>query len=287
MTSYYRSYRAEFFSREEVASLSYAARILLLGLAVEADRAGRFKWRTVQFRIRYFPLDDINIDEVAAELVKQGLVVRYGEGLAYLPGFAETQWFNVKEPESKLPAPPGSSADVNARLPSGMPPPRVSDACNTRDRLGPNESPADGMTDRDANPSSHLTDDDVNGTSRSVVVHLSGTKEKKRREKEISGDEADSADIHEQATALLDYLNQAAGKHFRPVPSNLKLIEARLREGATAEECRQVIDAKVAGWDGDPKMADYLRPETLFNASKFHQYLGNIRQEPDPEASWC
>jgi len=77
------------------------------------------------------------------------------------------------------------------------------------------------------------------------------------------------------ALAVLDYLNTQAGRNYKPVKANLSLIAARLSE-ASIDECRAVIDAKVAEWQHDPKMAGYLRPETLFGAVKFAGYLGQL-----------
>jgi uncharacterized phage protein (TIGR02220 family) len=77
------------------------------------------------------------------------------------------------------------------------------------------------------------------------------------------------------ALAILDYLNTKAGRNYKPVKANLALIAARLGE-ATPDECRAVVDAKVAEWKHDPKMCSYLRPETLFGAIKFAGYLGQL-----------
>ena len=85
-----------------------------------------------------------------------------------------------------------------------------------------------------------------------------------------------------QCAELLAHLNAKAGKKFQPVDANVRLLAARLKE-ATAEEIRAVIDAKVAEW-GNTEMAKYLRPETLFNATKFAGYLGQIGA-PDGSAS--
>ncbi len=78
-----------------------------------------------------------------------------------------------------------------------------------------------------------------------------------------------------QCVELLEYLNTRAGKRFRPVEANIRLLAARLKE-ATADEIRAVIDAKAAEWRTDAKMAKYLRPETLFGATKFAGYLGQL-----------
>jgi uncharacterized phage protein (TIGR02220 family) len=78
------------------------------------------------------------------------------------------------------------------------------------------------------------------------------------------------------AAEILAHLNAKAGRNYKPVPANVGLIAARLREGATADECRRVIDAKVGAWAADSKMRPFLRPATLFNATKFAQYVGEL-----------
>jgi uncharacterized phage protein (TIGR02220 family) len=81
------------------------------------------------------------------------------------------------------------------------------------------------------------------------------------------------------AQKILEFLNEKAGKAFRPVAAHLDLIQARLKDGATEANCRGVIARKVREWGPDPKMAKYLRPETLFNRTKFESYLGERGHE--------
>jgi uncharacterized phage protein (TIGR02220 family) len=76
-----------------------------------------------------------------------------------------------------------------------------------------------------------------------------------------------------EAALVLTYLNEQSGRDYRPVNGNISLIAARLREGATVEDCKAVIDRKVEQWRGG-EMEKYLRPATLFNATKFAQYQG-------------
>jgi phage replication O-like protein O len=71
---------------------------------------------------------------------------------------------------------------------------------------------------------------------------------------------------------LLDYLNLKTNKNFRPVKVNLDLIKARLTE-YSIEDIKHVIDVKTSKWLKDEKMNEYLRPATLFNATKFAQYI--------------
>ena len=88
--------------------------------------------------------------------------------------------------------------------------------------------------------------------------------------------------LNSQALEVLNFLNEKTGRAYRPVDSNLKLITARLKTGATVMDCRQVIAKKTREWKANIKMAEYLRPETLFNAVKFEQYIGEC-VEPDEE----
>jgi hypothetical protein len=55
--------------------------------------------------MRYFPADDIDIDKACGALLEAGLVVLYGEGMAYIPSFTVHQHVNPRESASILPAP--------------------------------------------------------------------------------------------------------------------------------------------------------------------------------------
>ncbi len=79
-----------------------------------------------------------------------------------------------------------------------------------------------------------------------------------------------------QAVEVLEFLNAKTGKNYQPVDANVKLITARLKEGATVDDCRAVIAKKYRDWHADDAMRDYLRPATLFNATKFAQYRGEL-----------
>jgi uncharacterized phage protein (TIGR02220 family) len=78
------------------------------------------------------------------------------------------------------------------------------------------------------------------------------------------------------AADAITHLNLQARKNYRPVQSNTRLINARLKEGATIHDITAVIDRKCAEWMGNPKMEQYLRPSTLFSAQKFNDYLGQL-----------
>lgn len=75
---------------------------------------------------------------------------------------------------------------------------------------------------------------------------------------------------------ILNYLNEKAGTHYKPVASNLKFIKARLKD-YTEEELKLVVDKKVKEWK-ETNMQMYLRPETLFNATKFESYINGLEK---------
>lgn len=90
---------------------------------------------------------------------------------------------------------------------------------------------------------------------------------------------------------IIAYLNNKLGTSYRAgAKKNAERMNARLNEGYTVDDFKKVIDNKYADWADSPKMARYLRPETLFSP-KFEGYLnekqvtsGN-QDEPDYEAS--
>lgn len=76
----------------------------------------------------------------------------------------------------------------------------------------------------------------------------------------------------ESVERVVAALNEATGSRYRSTSATtLKHILARLREGFTVEDCKDVIRKKSDEWAGTD-MAKYLRPETLFG-SKFEGYL--------------
>jgi uncharacterized phage protein (TIGR02220 family) len=109
------------------------------------------------------------------------------------------------------------------------------------------------------------------------------SREEKRREevKDLCPPPADEADSNSsEIQGVLEYLNLKTGSKYRPVPSNTRLIAGRLKEGFTLDECKAVVDAKVDQWGGDEKMEQFLRPGTLFNATNFAQYAGQLGSSP-------
>ena len=76
----------------------------------------------------------------------------------------------------------------------------------------------------------------------------------------------------EVCTEIIDYLNEKTSSRYRSTESTKKLIRARMEEGFAKEDFFTVIDNKVRSWKGT-EWEKYLRPQTLFNATKFQGYL--------------
>jgi len=110
-----RTIKPEFFTSEDIVSLSPFARLLYIALWCEADREGRLVWKPKTFKLRYFPGDDCTIDSACDEIVDRGLVKLYGDGLAFIPSFGDHQHINPRETASTL-APPDASSTRRSRV---------------------------------------------------------------------------------------------------------------------------------------------------------------------------
>lgn len=111
-----RTIKPEFFTSEDIVSMTPLARLFYVSLWCEADREGRLAWKPRTLKMRYLPGDDCSIDELSAELIDSGLIVIYtvdGKEFAEIPGFVRHQVINNRESESVIP-------------------PRVDDASGTR-----------------------------------------------------------------------------------------------------------------------------------------------------------
>lgn len=103
-----RTIKPEFFTSEDIVSLSPLARLLYIATWCEADKEGRLNWKPMTFKLRYFPGDNCDIKAMCQELVDAKLVVLYGDGLAYIPRFSTHQHINPRESASSLPEPDAS-----------------------------------------------------------------------------------------------------------------------------------------------------------------------------------
>lgn len=75
-----RSIHPGFFTDEDLVSVSMAARLLFLGLGVEADDKGTFEWKPITIKMRIFPGDNVEIIPLLEELVSADRVIQYESG---------------------------------------------------------------------------------------------------------------------------------------------------------------------------------------------------------------
>lgn len=79
---------------------------------------------------------------------------------------------------------------------------------------------------------------------------------------------------------IISILNSSTGKKFSSAaPDTRRCIKARWREGYCLDDFKKVIENRVVAWAGDPKMTEYLRPQTLFGG-KFESYLQTASSTP-------
>lgn len=107
----------------------------------------------------------------------------------------------------------------------------------------------------------------------------------KKAESRARKKEVEEEGCHQHARTVLHYLNEATGRHFRETSENLGFISQRLREpGVELEGVKKMIDRQCALWKTDAKMAEFLRPQTLFNKTKFDSYYAANHKPADPQS---
>lgn len=81
---------------------------------------------------------------------------------------------------------------------------------------------------------------------------------------------------------IVDFLNSEANTNYRHTTNKTQsLIRARMKEGFTLEDFKQVISNKCNEWKGTD-FEKYLRPETLFG-TKFESYLNSKTKNNNKE----
>lgn len=231
---------------EEIDALTWFEEVLFYRLMVKCDDYGRFDGREKIIKGMCFPLKDItarDIEKALNKLSAAGLVIRYTvSGKPYLQLTTWEKHQRVRNSVGKYPSP--EESDIRGELP------QVAASC--------------GETRPESNP-----------------IQSNPIRNQSESESE-SEDAPQGDDLTIKAKLVLDALNQKTGKAFKYTDSNLRLIEARLKD-YTVEDCLKVIGIKCSQWKNDPQMNKYLRPETLFNATKFGGYLNEQEVKTSPQ----
>lgn len=114
----------DFFTHERLTDLQPLARLLFAALWTIADKDGRLEERQKKIKLATLPFDDVDIDELLAELAdrsgladdEQAFIVRYSVGsrrYIAIPNFTKWQKPHPREADSVIP-PPGDAGTTPA-----------------------------------------------------------------------------------------------------------------------------------------------------------------------------
>jgi hypothetical protein len=95
------------------------------------------------------------------------------------------------------------------------------------------------------------------------------------------------SDILNLANQIIDYLNTKSNSTYTNNKTNMDCIVGRINDGYSITDFKRVIDKKCQQWLGT-QQEKYLRPTTLFQLSKFDNYLNEpetIKHEPRTKQS--
>ena len=88
---------------------------------------------------------------------------------------------------------------------------------------------------------------------------------------------------------VLNLLTDLAGKKVKPIKSNLTPILARLKDGYTLQDLKEIVQVKTLDWKNNELMNQHLCPTTLFrpsNTEKYLNYIFSIKENPKQYAKY-
>lgn len=94
-----RSVHPGLWNDENYVSLSFAARLFLIGILTDADDHGVFEWKPATLKMRLFPADNIDVGPLLEELVEANLVAKrehFGRSFGLIRNFCK--WQRPKSP---------------------------------------------------------------------------------------------------------------------------------------------------------------------------------------------
>lgn len=242
-----RTIKPTFWTNDELAELHPLTRLLFIGLWCLADVRGRLEDRPKRIKAAVLPYDDHDVDAALDELTQAGFVIRYAvRNLAVIQvtNFEKHQRITGKEAEteSDFPAAESEGAKIQPGKQRG----------NNGETPGSPEGK--GREGRE---------EEGKGMDGGVPVPAKTLRMAKAR-------------------PVLHLLNERSGRSFRETEPNLLLIAARMEEpGVNLDGIMAMVRRQCALWGPDPKMSEFLRPETLFGKTKFESYYAN-RNQPVP-----
>ncbi|MCS6287727.1 MAG: conserved phage C-terminal domain-containing protein [Nitrospira sp.] len=253
-------------------------------LITTADDYGRFLACGSIVKAACFPLMDSirveKIDKALAELVDKCLIRlyfagdrRYGLFLKWVEhqGAPRSKFSKYPDPADFLDD--SQNLHTSANICTQM----FTSASRNQHACAPSDSETDSKTSPNSlslNSSSSNLNPDPEKSSSPATPGVSTAEHPTRP--------PSPGELWAQAEELLLFLNRKTGKHFQPRKPNkdptvsLTAVHGLLKQGFTEEQVRKVIANRLLKWGDDPKMREYLRPDTLFRPSKFEQYLGEL-----------
>ena len=244
--------KPEFFRHEglqdlEAANVGKYPMLVFAGLWGHCDKVGRFAWRPRMLKLDILPFLGFDMAETLQLLVDSGYIRRYssdGGEYGVIKSFRKHQRINGKESQEAEKYPPEP----------------------TEKRFGSTGEAPEKRPESDGE-APETTGREGNGREGIYVGQKPDADELANQKKTA---------LHKIAGEVVAFLNEKAGRNFDVNGANADHVLARLKDGETVDDLRAVIAMKVREWKGDPKMAEYLRPETLFNRTKFASYKGKL-----------
>lgn len=115
---------------------------------------------------------------------------------------------------------------------------------------------------------------DINTQVNNQITNKQQTNNKQiTTNKKNKKNKKDKKEYHSEVAEVVDYLNMITGRNYSYTSkATTEKISARIREGASVEDMKTVIDKKWEEWRGTDR-EQYVRPSTLFAPSHFDEYL--------------
>jgi uncharacterized phage protein (TIGR02220 family) len=268
-----RNIKPGFYKNEDLAECSVWARYIFPGLWMLADRKGRLEDRPKKIKGELLPFDSQEVEPLLVELASK----KDAQGVPFIIRYQNSDGRFIQI--SKFSA---HQSPHYTEKPSVIKPPQNPEIGFREWHETPGGLPEDSRNEPTLNggpkpPDSLIPD--------SLIPEL----------KDMSGSPPDAAPLEKpkgnghahiaEAETVLVYLNRVTSHTYRfrspagKLTPNADVIIARLKEGYTGEQLREVVQAKAEQWRGDEKMAQYLRPETLFGKTKFATYFGELASD--------
>ena len=264
-----RNIKPSFFTHDELADNDPLGRLLFIGLWTIADYKGELEWRPKRVKAQVLPYDDCDIEVLAINLEKTGFIRFYsvgGSDYVHIVNFNKHQnpHKNEKDKGSDVPA---------------MTSENIAEPSQTIDLNGVDKT-TDGIEiNREENGTTPADSLFLIPSSCSLIPDSGNLIPV------VKDPMSKPAVIDDRVKQVIDLLNSMTGSKYKAsTKSHAGNISGRLNDGHSVDDLMAVVRFKVGEWLHDPKMAQYLRPETLFQAGKFNGYLTAAKATQGPLA---